>query len=282
MSHCKSIAHSPLIKFSFRGFCIRRRGSRIFSRTLFTCLLLASISGLAHGENLQICTDINYWYPYTFESAGTAKGIHIDIVTLALNNLEHKFTFTPLPWKRCLKETINGKYNAVVSGSYKPERAVKLLYPPDAPYTKKSKWRITQVEYVVVSHIDNAFIFNGDLSTIPEPARAPLGYSIVDDLRKKRIEVITASNTYDNFKQLVNSKRGVVISPPQNAIELSKIPEFKDKLKIHSTPIKSKSYFLLFSKTNPGLDEQMQKILWNEIKNIRNNAKYMKELMDSY
>ncbi len=271
----KNIPDSLISSFAFRSLM------RLFILTVSLYSLII-VSGTAHAGNLQICTDINYWYPYTYESNGKAKGIHVDIVSLALKNLGHDFTFTPLPWKRCLKEAQSGKYSAVVSGSYKTERAKKLLYPPDASHAKKSRWRITQVEYVVVSHIENAYDFKGDLKTVPGPVRAPLGYSIVEDLKKQGIDVITASSTYNNFRQLVNSKRGVVISPPQNALKLNNYPEFAGKLQIHSTPIKSKSYFLLFSKVYPGLYEHERQKIWDEIMNIRKNKDYMDNLLNSY
>ena len=61
-------------------------------------------------------------------------------------------------------------------------------------------WRATQVTYVVVIHRDSTYRFEGDAKTLPKPVRAPLAYSIVDDLTAKGGQVVTAPSFVDNME----------------------------------------------------------------------------------
>ena len=209
---------------------------------LVSAILLAYGTGLCQQKSINIVTDQAYWYPFTFSKGDQAKGIHIEIVHQALENLNYTVNFYPKPWKRCLKDAQNGKYGAVVSASYKHERAEYLFYPDDAGSAKKSLWRITQVEYIVITNADSSYLFDGDLKTLPSPVRTPLGYSIADDLRSAGVTVTEIPDITNCVNQLVKSKRGSFVTPPENAPIFLNDERFKGKLKIHQKPIKSKSF----------------------------------------
>ncbi len=95
--------------------------------------------GALQAQTIKIATDKNMWYPYSYEENGVSKGLHIDIVNQALENLGYSFVFTPLPWKRCLAMVERGKFDAIISASYKPKRAEYLYYPSDSFSAKKSR-----------------------------------------------------------------------------------------------------------------------------------------------
>ncbi len=245
-------------------------------------ILFISVPGSLAAVELKICTDNNYWYPYTYMEHEKSLGMHVDMVRQALKNTGHKAIFTPLPWKRCLKEMEKGQYNAVVSASYKPDRAEYLIYPPDAQVGKESKWRIMQVSYAVVTHINNKYQFTGDLNTLPEPVRAPFAYSIAEDMRSAGINVKTDYNIIECVKKLLRSQNGVVIMPPRNAEILNNKGIGNYKLNIHKIPIKSKSYFIAFSKVNPLFSQEEIRKIWNEILRLREDNVYMQKLFDKY
>ncbi len=255
----------------------------IKKRLIFSVLIiLIPIIGYCQQDMIRIVTDQGYWYPFTYSQGDQVKGIHIDVVRKALSNLNYPVRFYPKPWKRCLQDIKNGKYDAIISASYKPERAEYILYPDDAAIREKSVWRITQVEYVVITNFDEPYTFYGDLKSLPQPVRAPLGYSIVDDLKSAGIKVFEAPDTMDCVTRLVKSGRGSFIAPPQNAMDLQLEEEFKGKLKIHPNPIKSKSYFMGFAVKNQKLDRKSIRAIWNEIARLRENQSFMKALFNKY
>ena len=232
-------------------------------------------------QTIKIAADQNMWYPFSFEENGVAKGLHIDIVTLALENLGYLSTFHPLPWKRCLLETKYGKYDAIISGSYKPERAEFLYYPQDASFAVKSDYRITQVEYSIITLIDNPYEFDGDMKSIPHPVRATLGYSIVDNLKKEGIPVIETPGDFNSFKMLLRDRTGCIVTLPEIANMLMRQPNYQRKFYLSRKSFKSKSYFLVFSKKSL-ISKAKQEKIWNEIKKIREDNELMGEILKKY
>ncbi len=245
-------------------------------------MILLPGSGYSQKVTINIVTDQAYWYPFIYSQNDLAKGIHIDIVKKALLKLNYIPKFYPKPWKRCLRDIKKGSYDGIVSASCKPERAEYLIYPEDAKNLTKSLWRITQVEYIAITYFNSSYIFNGDVKSLPLPVRAPLGYSIVDDLKAAGIHVLEAPDTIDCARQLIKSKRGSFITHPQNAIGILYDNQFKGKLKIHPQPIKSKSYFMAFSIRNQKFDRKIIMEIWNEIVKVRNDKDFMKGLYNKY
>jgi len=245
-------------------------------------IMLSPISGFCQPREINILTDQGYWYPFSFAEEGQAKGLYIDMIEKAVMNLGYKPKFYPKPWKRCLSDAKNGKYDAIVGASYKLERAEYLIYPDDAKTAKNSLWRITQVEYVAITHSNSSYTFDGDVKSLPQPIRAPLGYSIVDDLKKAGVSVLEAPDIVDLALQLVKSGRGCFIAPPQNATGIMYDERFKGKFKIHPKPIKSKSYFMPFAIKNQKFNKEEILAIWNEIVRMREDQDYMKTLYDKY
>ena len=252
----------------------------LISLTIFMMHVLSAV-GLCN-KQISIATDNNYWYPYTYEENGESKGMHVDIVQKALSQNGLQAVFVPLPWKRCLKEAETGHYNAVVSASYKPDRAKSFFYPADASSAFQSKWRITQAEYVVISSIHDSFSFTGDLLGLPCPVRVPLGYSIGDDLKKNKIKIQTGTSTYKLMADLIRLQKGVFITPKMNAMALQNQSEFQNQIKIQKTPIASKSYFIVFSKINPQLSQIKIQKIWDSVAHLREDETFMSALYAKY
>ena len=242
-------------------------------------LLLFSSILPVQAATINICTDKNFWYPFTYVQNKQSAGLHIAIVRSALKSTQHSYSFTPLPWERCLKAAKKGRYDAVVSASYKDKRAEYLHYPKDAKTAKKSDNRISQVEYVVVSMATHDYNFDGEIKGLPSPVRATKGYSIVDDLIGSGLKVDTAKGDANNLRKLLRDKKGVVITLPETARYFSQQAKFKNKLKIHPIPIKSKSYYMPFSK-HSSLSEQERVAIWQAIAHIRDDEALVQKFIN--
>ena len=235
----------------------------------------------ASPKTIKICTDINFWYPFTFQEDGKAKGMHVDIVTRALEELNLSYKFTAMPWERCLKaEAKGGRMDAIVSASFKPDRAKYLHYPTGAN-EKKAALRLMQTEYVVVGLAGSRYEFNGDVRTLPTPVRVPRGYSLVKDLQDKGVLVDTAIGDRNNLSKMLRDGNGVVVSTPLSAEVFGKEGAFAGKIKIHKMPIASKSYFMVFSKRG-NVDEKVRKQIWDHVAKLRDNESYMLSLLELY
>jgi polar amino acid transport system substrate-binding protein len=239
------------------------------------------------GQKITICSDNNFWYPFTFSKDNQAAGLHIDIIAAALKNLGFEATFTPVPWKRCLDDAKAGSVDAIATASYKDERAVFLNYPEGAATDATSPWRVTQVEYVAITPTTdsagapNAYVFAGDLKTLPNPVRAPIGYSIIDDLKKAGLMVDEAQTAEANFKKLMRDKTGALVDLIDVAKHFQALPEFSGKFTVQPKPITSKSYYFVFTKAGHISAEDSKKI-WSEIARIRDDAKLFSEILSKY
>ena len=247
--------------------------------TLVSAVLSSSVFA---GGTINICSDKNLWYPFTFVEEGKAVGLQIDIISKALSNLDYSVNYKPLPWKRCLASAKDGDFDAIATASYKDKRAVFLEYPNDASTAKKSVQRVLQVEYVVVTASDSGYTYAGDVKTIPTPVRVPRGYSIGDDLKKQGLKVDDgAAGDENNIKKMLRRGDGSVVTLPKRVELLSKQDVYKGKLSVSDTPVKSKSYYLPFSKKSKITKADQEKI-WAEIANVRNDLEFMGKMSAKY
>ncbi|ODN41794.1 substrate-binding periplasmic protein [Piscirickettsia litoralis] len=211
-------------------------------------------------KTVKICADKNYWYPFVFTKDGQVTGLQTDIIKAALTKAGFEYSITPLPWKRCLSEMKKGKVDAAATASYKAKRAVYMNYPKDAATAKESNWRVSQVAYVVVSLAKDNYNYSGDLKTLPQPVYVPSGYSIAEDLRKLGLKVDDkAKSDLNNFKKLKRIKKGSVVTLLQLAQAVIKSPGMEDIFVIQKDPIKSKSYYLPFSKKSSLTESEQEK-----------------------
>ena len=250
---------------------------------LTATLLILLLSVNAYAQNkLLICSDNNFWYPFTLVKDGQAAGIHIDIIERALHDLNYEAEFTALPWKRCLLEAQRGKYDGVATASFKDARAEYLHYPEGAKEAKKSPQRVMQVEYVVITPSSSNYLFKGNPETIPEPVRAPYGYSIADDLRKLGLEVDNAAyGDEHNFKKLLRDNNGSIVTIPSVAKSLSQKKEYRGKLTISAQTLKSKSYYFPISKQSK-LSKKEREEIWIQISKVRDNATFITKSAAKY
>jgi polar amino acid transport system substrate-binding protein len=225
-------------------------------------------------KHISICIDQNFWGPWSFAELEEPAGIHIEIARRALENLDYTVEMEAIPWKRCQVLNEHGNYDALVSLSYKDSRAEYLYYPADAATAKKSRWRVTQAEYVIVTHVESHYEWNGDDLTLPEPVRLPVGYGTVERLRAKNIEVQTSAGYKNLFAMLARDKTGVVIAPGLPAEAFVQSEEYAGVLKILPEPYTSRSYFMGISKKGR-ISEQEAQHIWDEIARIREDRTIM-------
>ncbi|MGK5095293.1 transporter substrate-binding domain-containing protein [Deltaproteobacteria bacterium TL4] len=254
---------------------------KVLRRTLVIMLMALIVPTMGVAKVINVCTDENTWYPFTYAEEGKSVGVHVDVVDQALKNLGHTPQFKPVPWARCLDDAERGRVDAVVSSSYKEDRAAFAYYPTDAKTAQKSKWRVTQAEYVIVTYKEDPYVYKGDVSTLPKPVRVPKGYSIIADLEKLGIAVDAAKGDQNNFAKLIRDKKGVVITLPGSAELFNKSESFKGMLKVSEQPYTSKSYYMIFSKQSK-LTEAERQAIWDEIVKVRENEDVYSKIISKY
>ena len=257
------------------------------TRLLFGFLLyLAAIPALAKTKIL-ICTDTNFWYPFTYLKDRKPAGLHIDIIRTALRDLGYEAQFKATAWKQCLSDAEHGLVDAIATASYRDDRAAYLNYPEGAAVDQKSPWRVSQVGYVLVTSTfdkqgkKNTYHFDGNFKKVPDPVRAPIHYSVVKDLEKEGLAVQEGKNSLYNFQQLAEKRTGSVVDIEDVALYFSTQPPFANKLTIQKKRLNDKSYFLAFSKSG-SVKRDASAIIWKKIAKIRDNPEKIAEFLKQY
>ncbi|MBF0102590.1 MAG: transporter substrate-binding domain-containing protein [Desulfobacterales bacterium] len=259
---------------------------------LILFLILMSISTQMirniYAKTLKFAIDDRNWYPFTYVDNEQAKGMHVEVVIEALKNLGYQFEINPLPRKRCIKSSEAGVVDGVISIAYNSDLAKIIEFPKDAANpplsqwkTKESAWRIMQVDFMVITHSDAKYNFQGDIKTLPIPIRIPMGETFVSELNQANLLVEEAREDIQNFGKLIRDKNGCVITTSIIAENMNKNPEFSGKFIIQATPLSSQSYFLAFSRKSSLTQDEKDKI-WDEIQKLRDDYVFMLVLFSQY
>lgn len=229
---------------------------------------------------LKMCMDED-WFPYTFVKYGENFGIHIDIVRAAFKSLDYHLDITAKPWKRCLRELEVGDVEAIFPASYKESRADIAYYPSDVTAVEQSNWRVDQVEHVLVTRKGNPYEHDGDIYKIPQPVGIGSGSAFGDTLERKGIKVSENISKQAIIDMLLLQRIESAAMTPFQADEFNTKGEHAGKLKIHGTPLRSKSYFLIFSKKGH-LTEAERMTAWDAFAIVRKDKKLMDRILNKY
>ncbi len=216
-------------------------------------------------------------FPFQINHEAQPPGIALEIITRVAKDIGISIIFLQLPNKRVLHSLQKGEIDGAFMYSYKPERESDGHFPMKNGKPDEKK-RIATLSYYMYKLKDCPLQWDGeklscpDFNVINNKIGANTGYSIVDDLKNKGIEVDDGARTTDqNFKKLLNKR--IIGYAHQNLVADNYIKHNNitaiEKLPI---PIVTKSYYLLFShqfmKKNPQLAEK----IWNHIAEVRESV----------
>ena len=260
---------------------------RPIKRMITGCLVFFASTSAFAGNKISICTDTNFWYPFTFVRNNQVMGLHVDIIDKALRDLGYEPSFVASDWTTCLNNAKQGLVDGVATASYLDDRATYLNYPQGAATDKLSPMRVTQVEYVVITPTENAkgekntYKFSGDLQSIPTPIRVPKNYAVANDLKQAGLTLKEGPHSLDNFKDLLKDHEGSVVDLEEVAEYLNTQPEFSGKLEVQRKPLNLKSYYLAFSKKGSIKPKEAEQI-WQEIAKVRDDTSLMADYLKKY
>ncbi len=250
----------------------------IFRRWLSLLSLLA-LATSAHAapplDSAVLCYENENVRPWRTK-VGT--GLNFEVLENVATALSLRFRFEGVPWKRCLFELKNNRYIGAIGGSFKPERMDYGIYPGGNPPDSSKALYVER--YVVVRRKGGTANWDGKrFEKLIHPAGVPLGYSVVDDLRRSGITVDDGARTAVDVLQKLLFERidvAVLLQGEMGAL-LAEDAGLREKLEILPKPFVEKPYFLLLShqlvKTRPELAEQ----IWSGISRVRSNAAYQEK-----
>jgi len=147
-----------------------------------------------------------------------------------------------MPWKRCKKAIKHNKVHGIFNASYKKSR-LELGWYPTTDKTHRGpvdiSRRITNISYSFYKLKGTDIGWNGkNYNYIKGTIGAPLGYSIVGDIRKKGGTVYERPSTIDVIEMLLHKRYSVVALQDVTAASLIKsIPDKYNHIERITPPI---------------------------------------------
>lgn len=264
----------------------------------YAFLLSLPIASTAFAEKtVTFCVDQNIWFPYIMtEKSGEPTGAIVDMAKEVLAKMKLKGEFKSTPWSRCTSKeaTAKGEFDGIISPSYKKARAEFIEYPPkaDAEATPcSSEYNAVCAKYVFVIEKGNKFEYTGKAAELPQPVRAPNGYSVVADINEElkkagKKEVDIGTSDQKNLQKLARDGTGVAVLDARVAENLmtssiSENKEFKEKLRILEKPYVAKSNYIAFYKSSKNLNDAEKKEFWTKLAELLKNKAAIKKIYDN-
>jgi len=207
----------------------------------------------------------------------TKPGIAVEMIQKMAKDLNLDIKLIRLPWNRALFQLKAGKIHGLFSSSYKKEREKYGVFPKKNNAIDKTRRSYSNSYFIYTlksSHV------NWDGKTIKNnhyPIHAPLGFSIVDDLKSMGLKV-TESNSLERDFNLLSLKRiDTLVTLGQTGESfLSKNKDYKDSVKRLTPPLKTKNYYLILSNQFFNKNPKISEKIWNSIKKFRISREYKK------
>ncbi len=274
MMNLSKSGENEFLRVVYKGVYMKKSVMLLF-------IVVFALTNVSEAKVLNLSVVERNWYPFSYNEEGIIKGMHVDIVKKALDDLGYNATVKVLPSKRGVRYAKSGEIDGVISIAYSPEMSKVFDFPQDSDAENESKWRIMQVDHIILTHKDIDYEFTGDIKSLPGPVRIPIGETFAANLREAGHVVYETRTDMQNFMMLIRDGTGSVITTSVVAERLFLNPEFTGQFNIQAVPLVSQSYHLGFSKKTFLTKEEKQKI-WEEIARLRDDYVYMLQLFAQY
>jgi polar amino acid transport system substrate-binding protein len=254
--------------------------SRFFSlcsvAVLANFVSLAAYGAANSPSKFVFCYEDSELYPsFAGNSAvvpDVSPGVLIDLVKMIGERVNLEIQFVRFPWKRCLSLLEIDRVNGVIA-SYSDARLALGRFPMRDGKLDESR-RISTAGYHLYQLSGDAPLWDGKKFTKTNiTVGAPLGYSIVDMLRSKDLQVIEAGNSLGLLYMLQRGRVDAVAAPglatdtilrrsPRRYADIKRLPE----------PLQIKPYYLVLSRQFLKATPQKAEDIWDATKILREQA----------
>jgi len=241
--------------------------SRAVRHGLLWMLLAAAGTAAAEKGELTFCYENENIRPWQYRD-GT--GLNFELLDRVAARLGLHFRYQAAPWKRCLLDLKGNMVSGVLDASFKTERQENGSYPqhPANPDVADPARALHVERYVVVRRQGSAADWNGKtFERLANPAGAPLGYSVVDDLKRAGIAVDDgAPTTVDVLQKLLRGRiDAAILLHGEVAALLADDPALAGKVEVLQRAYAEKPYYLMLSHRFTREDPELARRIWSAI-----------------
>lgn len=211
-------------------------------------------------------------------------GTYIELLREVEKRVPIKLKLERYPWERCKAYLKANKVDGINS-SFKPSRQELGVFPKGKNSSVDINRRITSDNYILYARKGSPIFYDpvtGTIKNTHKGVAAPLGYSIVGELKNKGVNVLENPSGVPSLMKMLAYDRvsGVIAHETQARFVLNRDPELFSSIDATDPPIQEKEYYILISKEfyerNPDLSEQ----IWDVIGELRDT--HMPEVIERY
>lgn len=199
-------------------------------------------------------------------------GISLDIINHVADKLAIEVDYIRLPGKRVLQYIQSGRVDGGFIFSYTPQRAKYAHYPLENNHPDSNK-RMARLGYYFYKLKDQSFEWDGTKlkDSKQKVIGAHLGFSVVNELKKKNIKVFEAKNTSQLFDMLRSHRLDAIAIQNTTAQEWLSYNSWPEIEKV-PLPIVTKDYYLVFSDQFASSEPELVKGIWSTIGATRDDV----------
>lgn len=242
-------------------------------------MMIVSCSASAFALDINIAFEDKEQPPYYMGNSKNVlpdnPGIAVEMVLLLGKMVDDvNIKLQRMPWKRCTHMLGENKIDGIFNASYKKSRLDLGWYPTkDGTHGGEvdPSRRITTIAYSLYAQKSSNLQWTGsNYDILKGSVGAPLGYSIVGDLKKMGVKVEEAPTTEINLRKLKGNRLVAVALQDVTAdVMIQSMPkEFGGIVKLEP-PIKTKPYYLMLSKKFVSAHPELAQKIWDAMKLIR-------------
>lgn len=246
---------------------------------VFSVLFFCSFVFHANAVEMTIAYENKEQPPYYMGNSDAVisprPGVSVEMVKMLEERIPGlSIQFVRYPWRRCTFSLGENLVDGIFNASYSKERLAIGWYPTkDHSHggAADTDRRITTITYSIYTLKDSKLGWDGKIfSGLDGNIGAPLGYSVVNDLKKLNVPVEEAPSTVNNLDKLAAGRVAALALQDVTADNIIRNnPKYADIVKI-SPPFLSKHYYLMLSDSFVKAHPDLAQKIWDEIRNIRN------------
>lgn len=242
--------------------------------SLSVCFLWSSPRPLSADTLLRVAYENKTQFPYYMgdtQEVLPKPGAAVELVKMLEERVPGlRVEFSRFPWKRCLEMLRTGRVDAIFNASFNTARLKIGEYPWKDGEVDTSR-RLTTISYYLYARPDVSVDWNGStFGNTDIEIGAPLGYSIVADLERLGVEVVTARSSQQNL-QLLAAKRvnAVALQSVTADFLLAQNSEALDGIVRVEPPLKTKPYYLMLSRQFKAAHPELSEHIWDAVAELR-------------
>ncbi len=222
-------------------------------------------STLAASPIVHLCTEVTRHD----ELRSTITRSHQTQIKLAAQQSLLQINFHRTAWNRCIKETMEGKFDGLYALFWTPERAQFLAFPKGAE-SDTNTVRLRQASFYFFENVERPL----DINNLRFGIGAPLGYVAYDYLREQNLLSPIDYDLEEGMKMLGQQKLDAYLVGEQLGNQVIQSLGLDEQIQKRMPAFLIKDLHVAFNQASYNRFESKIEAFWAQLEELRATAKY--------